>query len=118
MADLNLGAQQIVLNAVQSDLAGFTHDDVSVTWTATMKNGSILGSAGTELAIAGAAGAVGVIDDLHVRDYGKDLQVGDVLTVAVAKHGVVFKEANIVFTDGAIDAAGKTALAAQLNQFA
>jgi hypothetical protein len=118
MADLNLGAEQIVLNAIVTDLSGFTHDDVAVTWTATMKNGSIINAAGVELALAGAAGAVGVIDDLTVRNYGEDLVVGDTLTVAVAKRGCTFKEANVVFTDGAVDAAGKAALAAQLNQFA
>lgn len=118
MSDLNLGASQIVLNAVTSDLPSFTHDDVAVTWTATMKNGSIVNAAGVEVAVADAATAAGVIDDLTVRDYGDTLAVGDSLVVAVAKRGCVFKEANLKFTDAAINAAGKTALAAQLNQFA
>jgi len=118
MPDLNLGAEQIVLNAIVTDLAGFTHDDVDVVWTATMKNGSVVTAAGVEVAIAGAATSAGVIDDLTVRDYGDDLVVGDTLTVSVAKRGCTFKEANVVFTDGAINAAGKTALAAQLNTFA
>ena len=119
MSDLNLGAQQIVLNAIVTDLAGFTHDDVNVTWTATMKNGSLVNASGVEVAIADAATAVGVIDDLTVRDYGDDLVVGDTLTVAVAKRGCTFKEANLKYIAGeTINAAGKTALAAQLNQFA
>lgn len=118
MADLDLSAHQVVLNAVSSELAGFTHDVQQVTWTATMKNGSILDAAGAELAIAAAANSVMVIDDLTARNLEGILEVGDTLDIAVAKRGVVYNEDVTVFTDGAIDATGKTALEAFTNKFA
>ena len=117
MADLNLALYQVVLNEVSSELAGFTHDTQQVTWTATMKNGSVLDAAGAELAIAGAANSVMVIDDLTVRNLDEKLEVGDVLDVSVARRGCVFNESVVVFTDAGIDAAGKTALEAFTNKF-
>lgn len=117
MADLNLALYQVVLNEVSSELAGFTHDTQQVTWTATMKNGSVLDAAGAELAVAGAAGSVMVIDDLTARNLDEKLEVGDVLDVSVAKRGCVFNESVVVFTDAGIDAAGKTALEAFTNKF-
>lgn len=118
MADLDLALQQVVLNEVQSDLAGFTHDTIQITWTATMKNGSILNASGVELAVAGAADAVMVLNDFSARNFDEGLEVGDVLEVAVARRGCVFNEAVCVFTDAGIDAAGKTALEAFNNKFA
>lgn len=118
MADLDLSKFQVVLNEVQSELAGFTHDVQQVTWTATMKNGSILDAAGAEIAAAAAANGVMVIDDLTARNLDEALEVGDTLDVSVAKRSVVYNEDVVVFTDGAIDATGKTALAAFNNKFA
>lgn len=118
MADLDLSKFQVVLNAVSSELPGFTHDVQQVTWTATMKNGSILDAAGAELAVAAAANSVMVIDDLTARDLSKTLEVGDTLDVSVAKRGVVYNEDITVFTDAAINATGKTALEAFNNKFA
>jgi hypothetical protein len=118
MADLDLAAHQVVLNEVKSELAGFTHDTVQITWTATMKNGSILDAAGVELAVAAAATSVMVLDDLTARNLDDSLTVGDTLEVSVARRGCVLNEDVCVFTDGAIDAAGKTALEAFNNKFA
>ena len=118
MADLDLNDYQIVLNKVASALPGFTHDTVTVTWTATMKNGSLLVAAGTEAAIADAANVVGVIDDLTARNLSGSLTVGDTLDVAVAKRGCVFNQDKTVFTDGAITAAAIAALEVKMNTFA
>lgn len=117
MADLDLALHQVVLNSVQSDLGGFTHDKVQVTWTATMKNGSILDAAGAELAVAAAANSVMVIDDLTARNLDGTLAVSDVLEVSVARRSVVFNQDVTVFTDGAIDATGIAALEAFNNKF-
>ena len=118
MADLDLSKFQVVLNAVSSDLAGFTHDVQQITWTATMKNGSILDAAGVELAVAAAANSVMVIDDLTARNLDLQLQVGDTLDISVAKRSVVYNEDVTVFTDAGIDATGKTALEAFNTKFA
>lgn len=117
MADLNLALYQVVLNEVSSELAGFSHDTQQVTWTATMKNGSVLDAAGAELAVAGAANSVMVIDDLTVRNLDEKLVVGDVLNISVARRGCVFNESVVVFTDAGVNAAGKTALEAFTNKF-
>lgn len=118
MADLDLALQQVVLNELQSELAGFTHDTQQVTWSATMKNGSILDASGAELAVASAADAVMVVNDLVARNLDGELSVGDTLEVAVARRGCVLNEDVCVFTDAGIDAAGKTALEAFTNKFA
>jgi hypothetical protein len=117
MADIDLNDYQIVLNKVESELPGFTHDTVQVTWTATMKNGSLLVADGTEAAAADAADVVGVIDDLTARNLAGELEVDDVLEVAVAKRGCVFNEDKVVFTDGAINATAKAALEGNMNTF-
>ncbi|AUR86330.1 hypothetical protein NVP1084O_123 [Vibrio phage 1.084.O._10N.261.49.F5] len=119
MADFKFNEEVVVLNSFQS--FGMTHDSVTVTVTDTMKQGSILNAAGTEVAKADAATSVGVIDDLEFlrKLRGGDGQVvtGDSVTVAVAKRGVMFNEAAVAYSDGALDAAGKTALSAGMNKF-
>lgn len=117
MADLDLSNHQIVLNKVVSEAPGFTHDTVDVTWTATMKNGSMLVAAGTEAAVLDAANVVGVIDDHTVRDLASNLEVGDTLSVSVAKRGCTFNDDKVVFSNGAINAAARTALEGQMNTF-
>ena len=116
MSDLNLNEEVVVLGGVEAD-CGYTHDSVTVTLTATMKQGSILDAAGAELALAGAADAVAVIDDLTIRRHLADYKVGDQLLVSVAKRGLILNEEVCTFTDGLIDAAGKTALGAAGNKF-
>lgn len=118
VTDMDLNDFQVVLNAVSSDLPGFTHDKVQVTYSATLQCGSILDSAGTELAIASVADAYYVVDDITLRNLADNLTVGDTLEVACAHRGCVFNEDVITFSDAAISAAGKTALEAYMNKFA
>ncbi len=114
MADLTLNDKVVVLGGVDSDV-GYTHDSILVTLTATMKQGSILGADGTELAVAAAADAVAVIDDLTIRGHLAEYEVGDQLLVSVAKRGLILNEDVCVFSDAAIDATGKAALEASGN---
>lgn len=116
MADLDLNEELVVLGGVQAD-CGFTHDNVTITLTATMKQGSILGADGVELAVADAADAYYVIDDLNIRRWLEEYAVGDELTIAVAARGLILNEAVVAFTDDAIDATGKAALMALNNKF-
>lgn len=116
MADLNLNDEIVVLGGVKAD-AGFTHDSVTVTLTATMKQGSILGSDGVELAVADAASAYYVIDDLTIRRHLDEYEAGDSLLITVAARGNILNEDVCVFTDAAIDATGKAALMAFNNKF-
>lgn len=116
MADLDINEEVVVLGGVDADV-GYTHDTITVTLTATMKQGSILDSAGAELALAGAASAVAVIDDLTIRRHFDDYEVGDSLAISVAKRGLILNEDVCTFTDGLIDAAGKAALEVSGNKF-
>lgn len=116
MADLDLNEELVVLGGVQAD-AGFTHDNVEVTLTATMKQGSILDADGVELAVANAADAYYVIDDLNIKRWLEEYSVGDSLTIAVAARGLILNEAVVAFTDAAIDATGKAAIMAFNNKF-
>lgn len=117
MADFDFKSEIVTLSGV--DVRGYTHDSVEVTVTATMKQGSLLIADGTEAAAADAANVVGAIDDLTFRRHRDELEVGDVVLASVAKRGLVLNTAALVYTDGAIDAAGKAALAAAgMNKFA
>lgn len=116
MADFDFNSGIVVVDSVK-DL-GFVHDTVEVTYTATMKQGSIVDADGVELATADAANAVGVINDEFIKNWAAtEASVGDTLKVSVAKRGAIFNESALVFTDGAIDDAGKAALAAGMNKF-
>lgn len=119
MADFKFNEEVVVLN--KFDSFGMTHDSVTVTVTDTMKQGSLLKADGTEAATADAALVVGVVDDLEFlrKLRGGDGQVatGSDVTIAVAKRGVMFNEAALAYTDGAIDAAGKAALSVFINKF-
>lgn len=116
MADLDLNVEQVVLGGVEAD-CGYTHDSVTVELTATMKQGSILGADGVELAVLDAADAVYVIDDLTIRRHLEDYTVGDSLLITVAARGLILNEEVCTFTDAVIDDAGKTALKAFMNKF-
>ena len=117
MSTLDLNDYQVVLNAVKTDLAGFTHETVDVTWTATMKNGSIVNASGVEIAAAAYATAAGVIDDLTARNLDGAVGTGDTISVSVAKRGCVFNDAVVTYTDGLIDANGKAVFAGNMNTF-
>ncbi|CAH9011336.1 putative decoration protein [Vibrio phage 249E41-1] len=119
MADFKFNDSVVVLNKFNS--FGMAHDSVTVTVTDTMKQGSLLKADGTEAATADAANVVGAIDDLEflrkLRGGDGAVATGDEVTVAVAKRGVMFNEAVLTYSDGAIDAAGKAALAVFANKF-
>ena len=116
MADFDFNDEIVTLSGF--DGFGISHDSVEVVVTATMKQGSLLKADGTEAATADAAAVVGVLDDLMFRRHRDELAVDDTILVAVAKRGLVLNEAVLTYTDGAIDAAGKAALAAGMNKFA
>ena len=117
MADFDFNDEIVTLAGFEG--TGISHDSVEVVVTATMKQGSLLKADGTEAATADAADVVGVLDDLMFRRHREDLAVDDVVLAAVAKRGLVLNETVLAYTDGAIDAAGKAALAAAgLNKFA
>lgn len=116
MTDFDFNSEIVVLGGI-SEL-GYTHDSVEVTVTDTMQQGSLLDSDGLEVATADAANVAGAIDDLMFRRHADDLETDDVLTVAVAKRGLILNTSALVYTDGDIDTAGQTALAAAgMNKF-
>lgn len=116
MADLNLNDEMVVLGGVEA--LGWTHDNATVTVSATLKQGSLLSATGAELALAGAADAVAVVDDLTVLRHIAEYEVGDTLLIATAKRGLILNEGVCTFTDGLIDDAGKVALGASgMNKF-
>lgn len=119
MADYKFNDSVVVLN--KFDSFGMTHDSVEVTMTATLKQGSLLKADGTEAATADAADVVGVVDDLELlrkqRSGDGVVPVGSKVTIAVAKRGCEFNEAALAYKDGAINAAGKAALAVFINKF-
>lgn len=117
VTDLDLNDYDVVLNSVQSDLAGFTHDTVQVTWSDTMKNGSLLDSTGAELAVASAGTEYYVVDDIIARNLDEDLTAGDTVELACAHMGCVFNEGVIVYSDDVIGTTGKTTLQGYFNKF-
>ena len=82
---------QVVFNQVstQTSTSDWSHETVLITWTATMRDGSILDAANAEIAVS----------------------------VSVAVRGCVFNSAELVYTDGAAVPANLTGLAANLNTF-
>lgn len=88
---------QVVLAQLVEDTAGIVRDEVKVTKTATMANGSLLVAAGTEAAAAAAATVTFVIDDSRVDQ----LEDGDVMTVSVVKAGAILNYGKIKFSDAA-----------------
>ncbi len=118
MADFDFKDEIVSLGGVDSTSGGWTHDSVLVTVTETMTQGSLLKADGTEAALADAADVVGAIDDLTFRRHRDELKAGDEVLAAVAKRGLTLNTTALKYTDGAIDAAGKAALAAAgMNKF-
>ena len=110
MADFNTQDQKIVLNSVESTLSGFTHVGMDVAVSSTLKNGSLVLADGSEAAKAAAADVVGIVDDLMMRV--PDDLLGTTAHLAVIRTGCIVNEDLVVFSDGAIDSAGKAALEA------
>lgn len=93
-----------------------THETVSVTVTATMSNGSILGADFLEEAIADVATGTMIIDEPNWDD--KAYAIGDVVDVNVAVRGCVIDASVAHFSDaGALVPAAATALLAATNVF-
>lgn len=113
-ADLNLLEEQVVLGSVHSD-SGFTHDTLDVTFSATLKQGSLLKADGSEAATADAADVIGAVDDLTIRRHSDELEVGDTVKISVARRGLVLNRSVLKYSDGAINAAGEAALSAAGN---
>ena len=110
-----LNRDQVVLDTMYTSN---TSETVSVTWTATMKQGSLLVAANTEVAAAvGAATGVKVIDD-NTASLGAPT-VGDTVLLNVAVRGNVFPlDAVLVYADGAVAVSSAlTGLAASVNIF-
>lgn len=109
---------QVVFNEVSTQLntSDWTHATLSVTWTATMQDGSMLGADALEEAVAAAATVTQVIDDPSINE--KNYQVGDTVALNVAIRGNVFNTAAMHFSDSdTITPANLTALVVQLNTF-
>ena len=108
---------QVVFNQVstQTSTSDWSHETVLVTWTATMRDGSILNAANAEIAAAAAADGVKVIDS--GPEMSKVHAVGDVVSLSAAVRGCVFNSAELVYTDAAAVPANLTGLAANLNTF-
>jgi guanyl-specific ribonuclease Sa len=110
-----LKRDQVVLDTMYTSN---TSETVSVTWTATMKQGSLLVAANTEVAnAAAAANAVKVIDDNTA--ILRAPAVGDTVLLNVAVRGNVFPlNAVLVYEDGdAAVSSALTGLAATVNIF-
>tara|TARA_R110002153_G_scaffold267599_1_gene431831 strand:+ start:102 stop:452 length:351 start_codon:yes stop_codon:yes gene_type:complete len=112
-----LSRPQIVFNEVTTETttSDWTNDTVTVVWTATMQNGSILDDSNVEIAALGAANGTKVIND--ASEAYKDHQVGDTVAINVAVQGCVFNSSALTYSDGAAVPANLTALAAKLNTF-
>lgn len=96
---------------------GWDVDQVEVTLSATLKQGSILKADGTELAVAAAADARYVIDDFSMRTHREDLGDSGTRNVVVLRWGHVLNEDVVAFSDAAVDTAGKAALEVYGHKF-
>ena len=96
---------------------GFLKDQITVTLSSTLKQGSILALDGSELAIADAATAVYVIDDFKMRTHREDVGNTGTRTVVVLRTGFELNSDVVTFSDGLVDTAGKAALVAKGFKF-
>ena len=103
---------QVVLDTMYT---GHTADTVSVTWTATMRQGSMLVAANTEAAIADVATVTKVIND--PVEMAKDHTVGDTVLLNVAVRGNVFKTSELKFSDAGAAVPASLALLDVTNIF-
>lgn len=81
----------------------FSNTQVEVTWTATMENGSLLDASGVEVATAGIANAVYVINDYSLGDNGmEEPSVGDTVQVNVITFAAKLYAADLKTSDGVL----------------
>lgn len=103
----------LVLGTVVASDLGYSVEEVSVTWAANMAAGSLLKADGTWAAIADAATVSSVLIDARVTREAQDFVVGTVYKLVVAKRALTLNKNLLKFSDGAINAAGVTALEAK-----
>ena len=117
MPTLSKFVSDVVLgNAGSSDL-GYSYEEITVTYAANMDIGSVVNSSGVWIAAAAAANAYGVIVDMKAKNLDGKLTVGATFPCVVAVRGTSFKGSKVLFTDGAIDTAGKAVLEAKGCKF-
>ena len=114
--DIDQNEKVVSFASLHAD-TGMLVDEVTVTLSATLKQGSILKADGTELAAADAAEAAFVIDDFSMRTHRE--AVGDTGTrkVVVLTTGHLLNSDVVTFSDQKVDDAGKAALKAKGFKF-
>ena len=90
-----------------------SYESVAVTITATMGNGSLL-AGDTEIAVAAAATADGVLNDPKFDEGFYADKVGEVYLVPVCKRSAIVNGKVIKYTDAAYGGEALTALEAKL----
>ncbi|ULG01448.1 hypothetical protein phiA019_0102 [Aeromonas phage phiA019] len=103
----------LVLGVVEASDIGYSVEEVSVTWAASMAAGALLKADGTWAAIADAASVASVLIDARVTREAQDFVVGTQYKLVVAKRALTLNKNLLKFSDGAINAAGVTALEAK-----
>lgn len=103
----------LVLGVVEASNIGYSVEEVSVTWAASMAAGALLKADGTWAAIAEAANVAYVLIDARVTREAQDFVVGTQYKLVVAERALTLNKNLLKFRDGAINAAGVTALEAK-----
>ena len=117
MATLSKFVGDVVLGNVGSSDLGYCFKEITVTYAANMDVGSVVNSSGVWIATAAAANAYGVIVDMKAKNLDGKLVAGNTFVCRIATRGVSFKASKVLFTDGAIDTAGKAVLEAKGCKF-
>ena len=117
MATLSKFVGDVVLGNVGSSDLGYCFEEIIVTYAANMDVGSVVNSSGVWIAKAAAANTYGVIVDMKAKNLDGKLTVGATFPCVVAVRGTSFKGSKVLFTDGAIDTAGKAPLEAKGCKF-
>lgn len=103
----------LVLGVVEASNIGYSVEEVSVTWAASMAPGALLKADGTWAAIADAASVAYVLIDARVTREAQDFVVGTQYKLVAAERAMTLNKNLLKFRDGAINAAGVTALEAK-----
>ena len=103
----------LVLGVVEASNIGYSVEEVSVTWAASMAAGALLKADGTGAAIAEAASVAYVLIDARVTREAQDFVVGTQYKLVAAERALTLNKNLLKFRDGAINAAGVTALEAK-----
>ena len=117
MSTLQKFVSDVVLGKVGSSDLGYTTEEITVTYAANMGVGSVVNSSGVWIATAAAANTYGVIVDMKAKNLDGKLTVGATFPCVVAVRGTSFKGSKVLFTDGAINTAGKAVLEAKGCKF-